>query len=637
MLSLTILGQQLNEILVLKNNWKLDIDNLEISSNPFVSSSFGLSFMSLDSRASRRRRGLSPEINPIAEIGRRNIVLSAQQSALRRTLSDSSSSSFFPSSIIHKMASSGGSGGTGSAPSSQSSSSSVIGSLYSHHIPVQSTTNPTKVIKKYGLFQFEEDATTTPWHVSSPLNLAPATHPLPKFKEHLPRFSGNNTVSTNEHLVAFSNACHNIGANDNDTCMRLFVNSLEGKVVADFFDLPPKILSTWEELIYWFRSTYGKSKSPTEKLREYNNVTYKDGETIKSFNLHFTKLYNQIPELIRPQNQAAFMHYYNAFPSPYHHRLEEKSIDNLGSTLHTCSEYEEQLERTGLPQGESVRQTDMSTLLQLVQDMNNHMIAFERKGTVSPLTPGASSSSAPPFRNPVENNFQPKAILPRSWCNFCEEHHEETTCEVKKSARDKIFGKRPEATIVVLDFAEPEDVMVINTRNKAYAPKGKFDPPRSSSSPSSSSTVATLQVPKVPESQGITPPLPSSKYNILNQLANIKADATLLDMVVIPEQQMHLKQFMEGKSFIVANLSEEVNEEDSSVNKVGVHNFRYPVKNPPFYISVKIMDKIAHCCLIDGGSGPSVMSKIIMEEIGLSCTNENARSMLSYNSLQQKP
>jgi hypothetical protein len=47
------------------------------------------------------------------------------------------------------------------------------------------------------------------------------------------------------------------------------------------------------------------------------------------------------------------------------------------------------------------------------------------------------------------------------------------------------------------------------------------------------------------------------------------------------------------------------------------------------------MDKIAHCCLIDGGSGPSVMSKIIMEELGLSCTNENARSMLSYNSLQK--
>jgi hypothetical protein len=297
--------------------------------------------MSLDSRVSRRRRGLSPEINPITEIGRRNIMLSTEFFFPRRTLSDSSSLSFYTSPIIHNMASSGGSSGIGSDSSSQYSSSSVIGSLYSQHIPVQSTTNPTKVIEKYGIFQFEEDTTTTLWHVSSPLNLAPTTRPLPKFKENIPRFSRNNIVTTNKHLMAFSNACHNIGANDNDTWMCLFINSLEGKVAADFFDLPPKILSTWEDLIYWSRSTYGQSKIPAEKLREYNNMAYKDVETIKSFNLSFTKLYNQIPELIRPQNQAAFMNYYNAIPSPYRHRLEEKTIDNLGSSLHTCLEYEE--------------------------------------------------------------------------------------------------------------------------------------------------------------------------------------------------------------------------------------------------------------------------------------------------------
>jgi hypothetical protein len=94
--------------------------------------------------------------------------------------------------------------------------------------------------------------------------------------------------------------------------MRLFVNSLEGKAAVDFFDLPPKILSTWKDLFYWFKSTYGQPKIPAKQLREYNNITYKDGETIKSFNLCFTKLYNQIPELIRPHNQATFMHHYNA-------------------------------------------------------------------------------------------------------------------------------------------------------------------------------------------------------------------------------------------------------------------------------------------------------------------------------------
>jgi hypothetical protein len=125
--------------------------------------------------------------------------------------------------------------------------------------------------------------------------------------------------------------------------------------------------------------------------------------------------------------------------------------------------------------------------------------------------------------------------LPRSWCKFCEEHHDEVTCEVRRSSRDKIFGKRTKNTIIVLDFGELEDVMIINTMNKAYAPKGKFDPPHNSSSPSSSSPATTIQVPKVPDSQGTNSPLPSSKYDILNQLANIKADETLLDMVVIPE------------------------------------------------------------------------------------------------------
>jgi hypothetical protein len=195
--------------------------------------------------------------------------------------------------------------------------------------------------------------------------------------------------------------------------------------------------------------------------------------------------------------------------------------------------------------------------------------------------------------------------------------------------------KRSNTTIVVLDWHEPEYVMVVNTRNKYYTTNSKFDPPHTSSNPISSSQSVDAKVVGTSSNQGVSSPLPSSKYNILNQLANIKEDSTLLDMVFIPEQQKHLKDFMEGNISTIANLFEDSKEEDSIVNRIGVNNFRNPVKIPHFYISVKIMDKIAHCFLIDGGSGPSVMSKIIMEEIGLSCTNENSRSMLFYNNLQQ--
>jgi hypothetical protein len=102
---------------------------------------------------------------------------------------------------------------------------------------------------------------------------------------------------------------------------------------------------------------------------------------------------------MHPQNQAAFMHYYNVPPSPYRYRLEEKSIDNIGSTLHTCLEYEDQFKKIDLPKGDSIKKTNMSSLLQLVQDMNNRMIAYERKGSVSSPSYVAYFSSSMPSRN----------------------------------------------------------------------------------------------------------------------------------------------------------------------------------------------------------------------------------------------
>jgi hypothetical protein len=83
-------------------------------------------------------------------------------------------------------------------------------------------------------------------------------------------------------------------------------------------------------------------------------------------------------------------------------------------------------------------------------------------------------------------------------------------------------------------------------------------------------------------------------------------------MVIVLEQQKHLKYFMEEKNCIVSSLTEEQDEEELNINKLGVYNPRNYVKNPPFYAVVKIMNNIAHC-LIYGGSGSNVVSKIVME------------------------
>jgi hypothetical protein len=201
----------------------------------------------------------------------------------------------------------------------------------------------------------------------------------------------------------------------------------------------------------------------------------------------------------------------------------------------------------GLSKGDLVKQAYMSSLIQFMKDMNNRMISYEQKGNASSSVPGASSSSLAPFRNTNENTFQPKAIMACNWCKFRKENYEESTCEVKRISREKIFGKRPNTMIIVLHWVEPEDVMVINTRNKSYTSKGKYDLPHTYSTPSPSSQSDDMQAVKILDNQGVFYPLPSSNYNILNQLSHIKVDGTLWDMVFIPEQQKHLKKFMEGK------------------------------------------------------------------------------------------
>jgi hypothetical protein len=59
--------------------------------------------------------------------------------------------------------------------------------------------------------------------------------------------------------------------------------------------------------------------------------------------------------------------------------LEEKDIGNIKYALQTCLKYEEHIERTGLPKGYYVKQIDMFAVLQLMQDMNNWTISYERK------------------------------------------------------------------------------------------------------------------------------------------------------------------------------------------------------------------------------------------------------------------
>jgi hypothetical protein len=190
----------------------------------------------------------------------------------------------------------------------------------------------------------------------------------------LPLFHGDGTVTTVEHLRAFSNTCTILGVNDNDSYMLLFMNSLQGNVASLFSNLPDECISTWSELSYWFTSTFGQLDNPYEHLKRFNQLHMNDNERILAFNLRFIKSYNSIPMSIFPTNLAALLLYYELLPPLYQWRLEEKNVQNLELDLITCLDFEEQSQRTCFSFGVSDSYKYLSSLIPIIKDLQDHML-----------------------------------------------------------------------------------------------------------------------------------------------------------------------------------------------------------------------------------------------------------------------
>ena len=299
------------------------------------------------------------------------------------------------------------------------------------------------------------------------------------------------------------------------------------------------------------------------------------------------------------------IHYYNTLPPIFRNRLEDKNIAKLSVALQTCLEFEEQALRTGVPLTDTSKTADMTVVLQLMQDMNNRMISFEQR--IPSMLNVNTATLLPPLNQQTMNH----TLLTRPFCNFCEEYHDPKSCDVMKLSRERIFGKRLDRSINALDWVDDDDdIFAVTTRSQSQSQKNSDynrnyvkNPPFNNAARNSfrdnnqTSTIADL----------------NSKYNIVEDLAKVKASATLLDLARVPEQRKFLENYL--ASGVLSKTTSKYNGTSTSQNveKPSGNNYvsdddspndsnetlasvqsTYSPKNPPFYVSMKIMDKIAH-------------------------------------------
>ena len=203
---------------------------------------------------------------------------------------------------------------------------------------------------------------------------------------------------------------------------------------------------------------------------------------------------------------------------------------------------------------------EMTAVLQLMQDINNRKVSFERWASpkmINPVLPPTThpATTFPVISLPIPKSFAPISpspisstpnlyLLNRPWCNLCDDYHEEKTCEVMKESKERISGKKQayivnKSSINSLKF-EDEEVHVFNTRENNYntkPPNGIYNKNNSNSLSTPKETILEKYNKEVTIPNGnpkpqylVSTPTSSKKYNIGEELGQIKSSVTLLDL-----------------------------------------------------------------------------------------------------------
>ena len=113
----------------------------------------------------------------------------------------------------------------------------------------------------------------------------------------LPKFSGNNVITTEKHLHAIGRDMQNEGVEHEDVAMKLLATSLTEDAQRWFDNLPDNHLTTYEDFAKLFKIKWSLNKENGMLMNQFNQINKKENEIVSEFDTIFDKLHNQSPRI----------------------------------------------------------------------------------------------------------------------------------------------------------------------------------------------------------------------------------------------------------------------------------------------------------------------------------------------------
>jgi hypothetical protein len=176
----------------------------------------------------------------------------------------------------------------------------------------------------------------------APLVLPQPMHPLPAgdYLKYMPKFTGEEDVTAEEHLAAFYSYADNLNIENEDVWMRVFVQSLDGEVRKWFRGLAPRSIAGIEALDSVFLRQWGDRKDFMYYMTEFGSLKKMEGEFVSDFSKRFNKMYNKIPAEIKPSEASAQISYAGAFDPDFCLLLRERRATSLAQMQDAAIEVE---------------------------------------------------------------------------------------------------------------------------------------------------------------------------------------------------------------------------------------------------------------------------------------------------------
>jgi len=103
------------------------------------------------------------------------------------------------------------------------------------------------------------------------------------YRNLLPRFIGEDDVTTQKHIEVLCAFIENLNVENLDVVLILFVQSIDGEARKLFKTLPNNSINTWEELEKTFMQKWGEKRDHGYYLTEFTAIKKKHNEDVTNF------------------------------------------------------------------------------------------------------------------------------------------------------------------------------------------------------------------------------------------------------------------------------------------------------------------------------------------------------------------